>query len=327
MAQQNSISGICCGSEDPPIAARPINLDIVSDFLSILDDNQRLSIEEIAEIFEIDDASRKKYGNILIKDQEKEGGQQSDDQDDQEQTDTGNGEEGTSDTGDGNQGGRGSLRKKRADSLFNINKGLSLEKLAVYFMYHVNSPVYSRSNCMMHRESGLPVNFAPRDTQDGVVDYGDYRVSLEVSAKTGIGRKDFENQLNSGLNHAKDKGFEILMVVTEWGPESPGAKSVLDDFRKNHEKDLENIDLIPISITTLHTIGSWLCNDYEFKTGEKKITEENMKAVFNALAIGAFEFEEDKIKESMENIWCNVLEACWDSDDEKLESQPPGPKQ
>ena len=41
MTQQNSPSGICCGSEDPPIEARPLNLDIVSDFLSVLDDNQR----------------------------------------------------------------------------------------------------------------------------------------------------------------------------------------------------------------------------------------------------------------------------------------------
>ena len=317
MTQQNALSGICCGSEDPPIEARPLNLDIVSDFLSVLDDNQKLSIEEIAEKFEIDEKSRKQYGNVLIKDQEKEDG---------EQTDTENGEDGTSGAGDGQQGGKGSQRKKRADSLFNINKGLSLEKLAVYFMYHINSPVYSRSNCMMHRESGLPVNFAPRDTQDGIVDYGDYRLSLEVSAKTGMGRKDFENQLEGGLNHAKDKGFELLMVVTEWGPETPGAKAVLEDFRKNHAKDLENIDLIPLSITTLHTIGSWLCDDYEFKTGEKRITEETMKAVFNALAAGAFEFEEDKIKESMENIWCNVLEACWDSDDEEPEYQAPAPQ-
>ena len=324
MAQQHSLTGICCGSEDPPIEARPLNLDIVSDFLSVLDDNQKLSIEEIAEVFEIDEKSRKKYGNILIKDQEKEDEQQSDDEDAREQTDTENGEDGNSGTGEGTQGGTGSRRKKRADSLFNINKGLSLEKLAVYFMYHINSPVYSRSNCMMHRESGLPVNYAPKNTQDGVVDYGDYRLSLEVSAKTGMGRKDFENQLKGGINHAKDKGFKILMVVTEWGPETPGAKAVLDNFRKNHAKELENIDLICVSLTTLHTIGSELCNDYEFKRGEKRITEDNMKAVFSALAAGACEYEEDKLKESMVNIWLNVLETCWNSEDAEPESQLPG---
>lgn len=102
------------------------------------------------------------------------------------------------------------------------------------------------------------------------------------------------------------------MLVTEWGPETPGAKGVLDEFRKNHKKDLENFDLIPISITMLHTIGSWLCDDYEFKTGEKKITEENVKAVFRALADGACEFEEGAIKKSMDNTWCDVLEACWE---------------
>ena len=326
MTQEYTPSGICCGSEDPAIEARPLNLDIVSDFISVLDDNQPLSIGEVAEIFEIDDISRKKHGNILVKDQKKEDGQHSDDDDDQAQTDTENGEDRTSDTGDGKQGGQGSLRKKRASSLFNINKGLALEKLAVYFMYHINSPVYSRSNCMMHRESGLPVNFAPRDTQDGIVDYGDYRVSLEVSAKTDMGKKDFKNQLEGGLNHARDGGFDIFMLVTEWGPETPGAKAVLEDFRKNHAKELENIDLICVSTTTLHTIGSELCNDYEFKQGEKRITEDNMKAVFKALAAGAFEYEEDTLKESMVNIWLNVLETCWNSEDAKPESQPPSPE-
>ena len=85
-----------------------------------------------------------------------------------------------------------------------------------------------------------------------------------------MGSKDFEKQLKRGLNHAKDKGFEELMVVTEWGPETPGAKAVLDDFRKDHAKELENIDLIPISITILHTMASWLCDDYEFKTAKKE---------------------------------------------------------
>ena len=317
MAPQHGLSGICCGSEDPPIAARPLSLDIVSDFLSVLGDDQRLSIEEIAEVFEIDEKSREQRGNILIKDQGKE---------DRAQTDTEKGEHGSSDTGDGKQGGQGLLRKKRADSLFNINKGLALEKLAVYFMHYINSPTYSRSNCMMHRESGLPVNYAPPGTQDGIVDYGDYRLSLEVSAKADMGRRDFEKQLEGGLNHAKDAGFDILMVVTQWGPETPGAKAVLDDFRQNHEHDLETIDIIPISIKTLHSIGSWLCDDYEFKTSEKKISEENMKAVFKALAAGAFEFEGDKIKESMENIWCNALEACWYSDDDEPEYQAPAPQ-
>ena len=51
-----------------------------------------------------------------------------------------------------------------------------------------------------------------------------------------------------------------------------------------------------------------------------------MKAVFKALAAGAFEFEEDKVKETLENTWCNVLEACWNSDDEEPESQPPSPQ-
>ena len=46
-----------------------------------------------------------------------------------------------------------------------------------------------------------------------------------------------------------------------------------------------------------------------------------MKAVFNALAVGAFELEEENIKESMENIWCYALETCWNSEDAEPERQ------
>ena len=49
-------------------------------------------------------------------------------------------------------------------------------------------------------------------------------------------------------------------------------------------------------------------------------------AVFKALAEGAFNVEEANVKETLENTWCNVLEACWNCDDEP-EGQTPSPKQ
>ena len=74
----------------------------------------------------------------------------------------------------------------RFNDLFRINKALSLEKLTNYFMYQTDSPVYSRSYSIMHEASGLPCNHAPPKVPDGIIDYGDFKVCLEVTSKTNM---------------------------------------------------------------------------------------------------------------------------------------------
>lgn len=48
-----------------------------------------------------------------------------------------------------------------------------------------------------------------------------------------------------------------------------------------------------------------------------------MKAVFKMLSVGLSSLR--KIKETLKNTWCNVLEACWNSHDDEPENQPPKP--
>ena len=298
-----------CGSEDPPLGVDPLHLKIISHCLHNLADNQRRSIKEIAEIFRIDKDSRRKFGNELIKYQEDE----YEDEDEGE-----NGEKGIHDEMPPDE--------SSIDDLFRINKALSLEKLTNYFMHQTDSPVYSRSYCLMHEASGLPCNHAPPKVPDGIIDYGGFKVCLEVTAKTNLSQEYFIKQLEGGLNHVKGTDCNILMIVSGWGPDDPRAAETLEVIRQRYPKELEDIDLIPISIKTLSSIGSKLGSDFEFINGRKPIAAETMRAVFSALADTAFQFDKTKDKKTQESIWRDELVKGWIAADKKSVTRPLGPR-
>ena len=294
-----------CGSEDPPLEVHPLHLKIISHCLHNLVDNQRRSIGEIAEIFQIDKESRRKFGNELVKYQT----------DEYEDEDEGEGED-----------GEAPPEESSIDDLFRINKALALEKLTAYFMFQTDTPVSSRSYSLMHEASGLPCNHAPPKVPDGIIDYGDFKVCLEVTAKANMSQEYYIKQLEGGLKHIKDTNCNILMVVSEWGPDDPRAAETLEVVRNRYPKEFEGIDLIPISIGTLSGIGSKLGNDFEFVNGRKPIAAETMRAVFTALAGTAFQFDKTKDKKTQESIWRDELARGWNQVANKTKSQPPGPK-
>ena len=315
MAEYTTLLGMLCGASDnedenPPIKVEPLHLKTISHCLHNLVDNQRRSIGEIAEIFQIDKESRRKFGNELVKYQQDEYENEEDD-----------GEEGK----DG-ENGETPPDESSIDDLFRINKALSLEKLAAYFMYQSDSPAYSRSHCLMHKASGLPCNHAPPRMPDGIIDYGDFKVCLEVTAKTNMSQEYFIKQLEGGLKHIKDTDCNILMLVSEWGPEDPRAAETLEIIRLRYPKELQGIDLIPVSIKTLSGIGSKLGNDFEFVNGRKPIATETMRAVFKALAGTAFQFDKKKDKKTQESIWRDELAKGWNAVDKKSVTRPPGPQ-
>ena len=315
MSEYTTLLGMLCGASDnedenPPIKVEPLHLKTISHCLYNLVDNQRRSIGEIAEIFQIDKESRRKFGNELVKYQQDEYENEEDDGED--------GEEG--------EDGETPPDESSIDDLFRINKALSLEKLAAYFMYQSDSPVYSRSYCLMHKASGLPCNHAPPKVPDGIIDYGDFKVCLEVTAKTNMSQEYYMKQLEGGLKHIKETDCNILMLVSEWGPEDSRAAQTLEVIRKRYPKELEGIDLIPVSIKTLSGIGSKLGNDFEFVNGRKPISAETMRAVFSALAGTAFQFDKKKDKKTQESIWRDELAKGWNAVDKKSVTRPPSPQ-
>ena len=312
MAEYTTLLGMLCGASDnedenPPIKVEPLHLKTISHCLHNLVDNQRRSIGEIAEIFQIDKESRRKFGNELVKYQQ-----------DEYENEEDNGEEG--------EEGETPLDESSIDDLFRINKALSLEKLTNYFMYQSDSPAYSRSHCLMHKASGLPCNHAPPRMPDGIIDYGDFKVCLEVTAKTNMSQEYFIKQLEGGLKHIKDTDCNILMLVSEWGPEDSRAAQTLEVIRKRYPKELEDIDLIPISIKTLSGIGSKLGNDFEFINGRKPIAAETMRAVFSALTMTTFQFDKKKEKKTQEAIWRDELAKGWNKAVITSKRKPPSPK-
>ena len=114
-----------------------------------------------------------------------------------------------------------------------------------------------------------------------------------------------------------------LMLVSEWGPEDSRAAQTLEVIRKRYPKELEDIDLIPISIKTLSGIGSKLGNDFEFVNGRKPIAPETMRAVFKALAGTAFQFNKIKDKKTQEAIWRDELAKGWNKVVTTSKRKPP----
>ena len=97
------------------------------------------------------------------------------------------------------------------------------------------------------------------------------------------------------------------MLISEWGPDDPRAAETLEVIRQVYPKELEGIDLIPVSIKTLSGIGSKLDNDFEFVNGRKPIALETMRAVFTTLAGTTFQFDKKKEKKTHEAIWRDEL--------------------
>ena len=116
------------------------------------------------------------------------------------------------------------------------------------------------------------------------------------------------------------------MLVSEWGPEDPRAAETLEVIRLRYQKELEGIDLIPVSTKTLSGIGSKLGNDFEFVNGRKPIAAETMRTVFSALAETAFQFDKKKDKKTQESIWRDELAKGWNAVDKKSVTPPPGPR-
>ena len=176
------------------------------------------------------------------------------------------------------------------------------------------------------RHPVCPCNHAPPKVADGIIDYGDFKMCLEATAKTNMSQEYYIKQLEGGLNHIKETDCTILMLVSEWGPDDPRAAETLEVIRKRYPKELEGIDLIPASIKTLSGVGSKLGNDFEFINGRKPIAAETMRAVFSALADTAFQFDKKKEKKTQESIWREELVKGWNKVVEQSKRKLPSPK-
>jgi hypothetical protein len=160
----------------------PLNLLQISIYLEYLGFNSKRELNEIFRKMNLDSSSRIKYDNTIdFKSDENE-------------------------------------RRK----LRNINKGLTMELFASGMFGYIDHPSEVHSNCLVSRSRTkdivdgkehriVPCHFAQGGVPDVQVDYENFMVILEVSAKYQPSLEDYKKQLNGALKHARsirENGYE-----------------------------------------------------------------------------------------------------------------------
>ena len=167
----------------------------------------------------------------------------------------------------------------KAKDRFNINKAVALEVFITQWLAASDSPIKSISNCVLNTDRQI-INFAQKGDSDVSVDYGNFKLNTEVSAKRTVTKKDYLKQLNSSLKHIGDAKFVLL--VTNKALYEEGVFSTCKKFLEQNSEIKNKDSIIPISTSELLTIGYFI-NEKMEKNVNDKPTNINMRKVFNNL--------------------------------------------
>jgi hypothetical protein len=199
-----------------------------------------------------------------------------------------------------------------------INKGLTLEIFASGMISYFDHPAEVHANCTvtrheMSRATGekqyqaFPKNYAQGGEPDVAVDYGDYMVILEVSAKHIPSLAHFTNQLKGALKHARiiresgyDKPIYCLVIEEDRSLTVTENKLRLED-RVKMIKPSEQIYLSAISIQEFSALGQAMVNQY--KADVEKIQSSDLLSVLQAtMAKGIHGYFDKLLLEHLEAI-------------------------
>ena len=161
--------------------------------------------------------------------------------------------------------------EKERRNLRNINKGLTMELLSSGMFGYIDHPVEVHANCLAnHRQpqssvdekhcSAVPNNFAQGGVPDAQIEYENYTVILEVSAKYQPSLEDYIKQLNGALKHARSLRKEIpekpiyCLVINERSLDLVENKEKMKEVLKNIHSS-EKIYIIAISIEKFANLG------------------------------------------------------------------------
>lgn len=160
---------------------------------------------------------------------------------------------------------------KERRQLQNINKALTMELLASGMFGYVDHPAEVHSNCLVTRYQpkdvageehylAIPSNFAPGGLPDANIDYGDFMVILEVSAKYQPSLEDYKKQLNGALKHARALRAEkykkpiFCLLINERSLDLVENKETMKDVLKDISPS-EQIFITAISIDEYAKLG------------------------------------------------------------------------
>lgn len=229
---------IAIGTHKDPYKV-PLNLDQLSKYLQYIIPNSKRELKEIFGKFKLDSASRRIQVNTI-----------------DFKTDAG-----------------------ERMNLQNINKGLTMELFASGMFSYFDHPSEVHSNCLVNRYQPqgevddsqyltVPNNFAQGGVPDVQVDYTNFMVILEVSAKSKTTSEHFRSQLNGALKHARairENGYDkalYCLVIHERSLKLTENKFVLEKVLETI-KPSEQIYITAISIQEFADLGQKMAGTYE----------------------------------------------------------------
>ena len=193
----------------------------------------------------------------------------------------------------------------KSKNMYDINKGLTLELLMSCDMYWLASPVCSRSNCVLKFD--WPSSHAPPRYPDLSVDYGDgFIVHVEVSAKSGMTSHYFKIELESTLNHMKEKNVNWALLVTEWDIKRANKyNQVYKRFFNVAEDKEKRRNIIVMSIKEMAEVSATFGSDIVFNGVRNRLNTVNMRRLYYVLRAASHrELDiEKELKGDLGSIW------------------------
>ena len=183
------------------------------------------------------------------------------------------------------------------ETLYRINKGLTLELLMSFAMYRLMSPACSRANCTLAFQ--WPSNASPAGHPDISVEVGEGSVvHVEVSAREELKVDDFFEQLKSALKHMIDKEADWALLVTEWDLQKSktvrptyNIETLFDGDKKYGDKyDEQWRNVIIMSLREMADLNASLSADRDFHARRTRLTAANVSELLEALKAAQEQF-------------------------------------
>lgn len=169
--------------------------------------------------------------------------------------------------------------EKKRRNLNSINKGLTLELFASGMISYFDHPGKVHANCLVTRHEipganadnqyhVLPYNFAQRGVPDVEIDYGDFKVILEVSAKSQPPVEHLQSQMTGALIHARairESGYDkplYCLLIHELSLKKSDNRDALKECLKTI-KSSEQIYITLISIQEFAELGQDMARKYK----------------------------------------------------------------
>ena len=205
---------------------------------------------------------------------------------------------------------------KESRALRSINKGLTMEIFTSGMFGYIDHPAEVHANCTVSHYYpkdavgnkhviAVPHNFAQRNMPDAQIDYEDFMVILEVSAKHQPSLEFYKKQLNGALKHARstrEKGYDkpiYCLLINECDPADAVNKEAMQKVLKDINSS-EQIYITAISVVTFARLGQVMAENYEEEI--TKIRSDDLHNVLKAIV-------EKGVSGKFHEIYLDALDA------------------